>query len=234
MMDATPLKRYISAWLAFSVVLSACEVDFTPRVATLEIPTAPPQPFQTPGVGGSGTVSPLPSGSPGPDLQLTLQAIEANLAENRNGDPEELYYEEVLCPSADIEARCYRLCVRGECEVFPNDAEHSRVQSFINSVDKIAGEQEKIEDAGFRDASFSLSAMVSCGGAVMALAALDPEPGSKAVLALAGVLIGFGTCGGSFLGLDKAHDDASDAEAIVRSNQISAEAQFRLLQLQDP
>jgi len=66
------------------------------------------------------------------------------------------------------------------------------------------------------------------------LAALDPEPGSKTVLALAGVLIGFGTCGGSFIGLDKAHNDRADAEAIVRSNEISAEAQFRLLQIQGP
>jgi len=227
-------RQYISAYIAVSLVLSACEVDFTPDVTTLEIPTAPPQPFETPGVSPGGTLSPLLSGSPGPDLQLTLQAIEANLAENRKGNPETLYYEEVMCPNTDIEARCYRLCVRGECEVFQNDAEHSRVQSFIDSVEKIVEEQDKVEDAGFRDATFSLSTMVTCGGAVMALAALDPEPGSKAVLALAGVLIGFGTCGGSFIGLDQAHDDRSDAEAIIRSNEISAEAQFRLLQLQDP
>ena len=165
-MDQGRYRRYISALAAFSLLLSACEVEFTPSVTNLEIPTAPPQPFQTPGAGGSGTVSPLPSGSPGPDLQLTLQAIEANLAENRKGDPETLYYEEVMCPNAGIEARCYRLCVRGECEVFQNDAEHSRVQSFIDSVDKIVEEQKRIEDAGVRDISFSLSTMATCGGAV--------------------------------------------------------------------
>jgi hypothetical protein len=91
-----------------------------------------------------------------------------------------------------------------------------------------------LDDAEFRDKTFSIATLGICGGAVMVLAMIDPELLTKALLGVAGFLVAVGTCGGSILGLDDAWDDQDASDVVIDLELSNAEAQFRLLQYQYP
>jgi hypothetical protein len=124
--------------------------------------------------------------------------------------------------------------VRGECETFPDDLAHSRVRTFIEAVDAITAEREKAYNAEFGKTSFSITAFVSCGGTVITLALLDPEPTTKTLLAIVGVFGGATTCIGSLFGKQEAERRGSEAREARSAEELNAEAQFRLLQIQEP
>lgn len=91
-----------------------------------------------------------------------------------------------------------------------------------------------LDDAEFRDKTFSIATLGTCGGAVMVLAMIDPELLTKALLGVAGFLVAVGTCGVSILGLKGARRDQDASQVIIDRELNNAEAQFRLLQFQDP
>lgn len=195
-----PRTRLGAGLIIISLFLSACAIDYTPHV--------------TPVVWDGGS----------PESFASTEFDEA-LAENRNGDPTDLYYEEVYCV-----ARCYRLCVLGECEVF---ADGTRVQTFISKVDQIQTKLVDLEDAAQSEATFGLGMMGTCSGAVtslLALTLLDPEPVSKVILGFATFLGMSGGCAGTVIGLNGSRGDIERLEGEIASARIAAEAQFRVLQ----
>jgi hypothetical protein len=170
--------------------------------------------------------------APADPSSLSYQ-LSLGLAGNRGGDPRGLHYEEVLCPGGRLGQRCYRLCVRGECQIWPDDSAHSRVQTFIEAVKAIGSETGKARNADVARITFSLTTLSTCGGAILTAALVDPEPGTKTVLALVGLLSLLSGCGGSLAGLDDAQHDRSTSTKALGNAQLNAEAQFLLLQLQD-
>ena len=218
--------------LATALSLVACEVQFTPQITPLVLSTAPPSPAIGTVAAGETLVQANATMTAEAEFILTLKALATNLAANKAGNPESAYYEEVICEDLGLQVQCFRLCIKGECAVFPNDTDHTRVQAFLDAVNKIEEEQAKLEDAGFRDATLSFTTLTTCGGVALTLALIDPEPNTKILLGLWGVLVAVGTCGVSILGLDKAQDDGAKSQRTIDDQLINAEAQFRILQLQ--
>lgn len=200
------------------VSLTACEVEYDPEFTPLIMygPTGS-NVFGTP-VTISTTIPEVVIGpAPSP---------------NRKGDPRIVSYEEVWC--GDVEKICYELCFEMECGIY--DASSPRVQQFINAVDDreaaILGwesEARSKRTSGFTAFTSCVTAVVGSAPAYAVVTAADPEPISKTILAVAGVVVAGVICVNSVLNYSDANTEQNIDKDEIMNQQLIAEQSFGFL-----
>jgi hypothetical protein len=204
--------------LSIVVTLTACEVKYDATFTPLVMygPTEYNE-FGTP----------VPSGTNFPEV-----IIGPAPSPNRRGDPRIMSYEEVWC--GDVDKICYELCFEMECGIY--DVSHPRVQQFIDAVDaredaildwESEGRTKNI--SGFAAFSSCAGTLISGGGVYVTVTAADPEPVSKTILAVGGLIIAGVVCGGSIISYDHSGAEQTIDEETIDDQTMIAEIAFGYL-----
>jgi len=121
-----------------------------------------------------------------------------------------------------------------ECGIY--DSTHPRVEQFKDAVD---AREEAILDwesegrskniSGFATFVSCAGTLLSGGGIYVAVTAADPEPVSKTVLAVAGLVVAGVACAGSIISFDDSETEQTIHEETIDRNSMIAEIAFGYL-----
>lgn len=221
-----------SAVLLVSLVaIVACEVEFTPDLYNLDLST-PEDATAIGTVAPARTLTGLESTGTAEAALTPIPTITPRPLANQEGDPSVASYQEVWC--GDVERVCYELCYLNECGVY--DASHPRVAQFIEAVDKREVAVLEWESEARTKRTSGITAFSSCATSVIGSApayavitAADPEPISKTVLAVAGVVVAGVICVNSVLRYSDANTEQDIDEDEIKKQQLIAEQSFGFL-----
>lgn len=136
-------RSAISASLVLSLLLSACDIQFTPDIVPLELATLPPQGFQPGVIGGTPGPSPVPlapTPSPHPPTPVPFQGADDLDCEGPIGGDNHFGYCSI--PNSDL------YYVWGECSVPCPEGEYPGIE--IRAVEDSSAYRDFVDAVNMR------------------------------------------------------------------------------------
>lgn len=214
-----------------TMILIACEVEFTPQITPVDFSTPEPlSDFVT--IPPVQTLTPLQATGTADAIATAFPKVTPAPLANSAGDPNVASYQEVYCE--DVNRVCYTLCYQNTCGTY--DGSHPRVTQFIKAVDDRETAILEWESEGRTKTTSGFAAFGSCATSLLAAApvyvlvtAADPEPISKTILAVGGLIVGGVVCGGSLLVRSNSVTNQGVDEREISKQTLIAEQSFRFL-----